>query len=729
MARRDEHDLHREIEAHLEIEADRLIAEGMVPEEARLAARRRFGNVTAVQERFYESHRWMWLDRQRQDLRAAVRSLARYPIAAGVALLSLGLGIGATTVTLTIRNVVFRKPPVLYQDPAGLSIVRVGRIDRPPVDRFGASTPVALYDAWQRDPALGPSIAAATPSRLRDVRTSDRTDTVRARVVTPNFFEVLGVNAELGVARRTAADSPPAVLSYRVWQNLFDARPDVVGASIWIENRPHTVVGVMPRQFWFSEMNSPIWTFLEPGELAADQGVQIIVRRPRGMSAALLEQRLQKELLEYASHLPAGERQIRIHAFGIEGTPMGNAMSLLLPYVLAASVLLTLVLAIANVAILMIAQWTGREHEIAIRASLGASRWRIVRALLTEATLIALGGGALGVCLTFALRGIVLHRTSADGGFFDVSIDPSVLIESAVVTLVAAVAIGLAPALYETRRLHANPLTTIAASDRGRQRWRHALVIVEITITVALLVEVGAMIDGYQRQTSAQLGFLTRPLLTARVENAGGVIEPRIVEALSRIPDVAGAAAATVVPLATPFGPLQSIAADAAGSRAVSAERTSIGVGFFETLGVPMRAGRAFTAQDSVTTRTAIVNEALATRLFPSHDAVGRSIWIGQTPYEVVGIAANYSNNPFEGPSYDAKVYVPLSQNAAELKRLQFVIRAKGDPSPLVQTIRREIRDLPGGSIVTSSFTFDQVIATGGQEMLVGTANAVHPTS
>jgi hypothetical protein len=206
------------------------------------------------------------------------------------------------------------------------------------------------------------------------------------------------------------------------------------------------------------------------------------------------------------------------------------------------------------------------------------------------------------------------------------------------------------------------------------------------------------------------------------VENAGGVIESRIVEALSRIPDVAGAAAATVVPLATPFGPLQSIAADAAGSRAVSAERTSIGVGFFETLGVPMRAGRAFTAQDSVTTRTAIVNEALATRLFPSHEAVGRSIWIGQTPYEVVGIAANYSNNPFEGPSYDAKVYVPLSQDLAELKRLQFVIRAKGDPSPLVQTIRREIRDLPGGSIVTSSFTFDQVIATGGQEMLVGTA-------
>ena len=724
MKRFTPNDFRDEIDAHLALETDRLIAEGMTPENARLAARRIFGNVTRVEERYYESHRWMWLDRLLQDLRAAARSVARYPIAAAVAVLSLALGIGATTVTLTIRNVVFRKPPLLYREPGELSIIRIGRIDRPPVDRFGASTPAVLYNAWQHDPALGPSVAAATPSRLRDVRTADRTDTLRVRAVTPNFFAVLGVDPELGVAR-AAADSPPAILSYRLWQKLFDGRSDVIGSSIWIESRPHVVVAVMPPRFWFSEMNSPIWTFFESGAPAADQTVQVVVRRPPHVTTPVLEQRLQKELQEYASHLPAGERHIRIHAFGIEGTPMGNAMSLLLPYVLAVSVLLTLLLAIANVAILMIAQWTAREHEIAIRASLGASRWRIVRALLTEATLIALGSGLLGVCFTFALRGIVLRRTTGDVGFFDLSIDPSVLIASAIITLAAGLAVGLAPALYETRGLHANPLTTMASSDRVRQRWRHALVVVEITITVALLVEVGAMIDGYQRQTAAQLGFLTRPLLTARVENGGGVSEARVVEALRRLPEVESAAAATVVPLATPFGPLQPIAPDAAASRAVNAERTSIGVGFFETLGVTLRAGRIFTTHDSIATRTVIVNEALAARLFPSRDGVGRSIWIAQTPYEIIGIVANYSNNPFESPSYDAKLYVPLSNEPAELQRLQFLIRAKGDPSPLVQTIRREIRDLPGGSVVTNAFTFDQVIATGGQEMLVGTAPLV----
>ena len=265
MSTRD--DLPDEIRAHLEIEADRLIADGMTPDGARLAARRAFGNVARVEERFYESHRWMWLDRLRQDVRGASRGAARYPIGAAVAVLSLALGIGATTVTLTIRNVVFRKPPLLYHQPDELSIVRIGRIDRPPADRLGASTPGVLYNAWHDDPALGPSMAAATPSRLRDVRTVDRTDTLPVRAVTPNFFAVLGVDPEFGVARSTTADSPPAILSYRVWQRLFDGRSDVLGASIWIENRPHTVVAILPPRFWFWEMTSPIWTSFAPALL------------------------------------------------------------------------------------------------------------------------------------------------------------------------------------------------------------------------------------------------------------------------------------------------------------------------------------------------------------------------------------------------------------------------------------------------------------------------------
>ncbi len=224
-------------------------------------------------------------------------------------------------------------------------------------------------------------------------------------------------------------------------------------------------------------------------------------------------------------------------------------MSFVLPYVLGTAVLLTLLIACANVAILMIAQWTAREHEIAIRASIGASRGRIVRSLLTESVLVSVCGGILGVCATFALRGWIL-RNSGNGTFFDLSIDVRILVQTAVIALATGIAAGVAPALYETRRLHTNPLRTIATSDRIRQRWRHALVVFEIAVTIALLVVTTTMIDGYWRTSHAEVGFATGPLLTAQIENRNGVRSRQIVEALTGIPGVAAASASTLIPFA-----------------------------------------------------------------------------------------------------------------------------------------------------------------------------------
>ncbi len=206
---------------------------------------------------------------------------------------------------------------------------------------------------------------------------------------------------------------------------------------------------------------------------------------------------------------PAGERDVRLLVSGIEGTPIGRQVALFLPYLLGTSVLLTLLIACANVAILLIAQWTTREHEIAIRASIGASRGRIVRALLTESVLIALCASVLGVCVTLILRTWVLRSAggAADDMFFDLSLDGRLFLQAAGVAFITGVLAGIAPALYETRRLHGNPMRTIATSDRVRQRWRHSLVVLEITITVALLVETAAMIDGYLRARSAQMGY------------------------------------------------------------------------------------------------------------------------------------------------------------------------------------------------------------------------------
>ncbi|HEY7500005.1 MAG TPA: ABC transporter permease [Vicinamibacterales bacterium] len=654
----------------------------------------------------------------RQDLRSAIRNLRRYPIAAIVAVLSLAAGIGATTVTLTVRNVLFRKPPALYQDPGQLSRVQVGTLDRP-IYPIGNPVPAPLYIRWSD--ALGPAIGGAAPTRERDVRLDGRVEPIGVRPVTANMFDLLGVQPALGrplSSDRARAEGRPAILSYRVWLEYFDARSDAIGRTFWIDNQPHVAIGVMPERFWLSSMGSPIWTELDPRMLGSDDAVEAIVRRPAGVTAAMLEAQLRGPLADYARTLPENRRQLVLKASGVEGTPIAHQMSIALPYLLATSVLLTLLIACANVAILMIAQWTARQHEIAIRASIGASRGRIVRSLLTESVVVASLGGALGMCVVLALRGWIVSRGGQ--GFYDLTIDSSVLVQTMAIALLTGVAAGLAPALYETRTLHGNPLRLIASSDRVRQRLRHSLVVFEITVTVALLVVTSSMVDGYLRTLDAESGYSSHSLITARVENSGGVAVARLLDVFRAVPGVASAAASTSVPFSG-RGTMEHVAVDGAGNGAVTAERAAVTPDFFSTLGVSIRAGRAFSITDTAGTQAAILTDSLASRLLPGRTAVGARVWIGQTPYDIVGTVADYSSNVLRPLGSEPRIFVPMRADARDARRMSFAIRAHGDPAALVQQIRREARDATPGNIASAE-TMDQIVTIVGQEILVGTA-------
>jgi len=717
--RRSDDDFADEIDAHLALEIERFVAGGLTPDEARLAARRQFGSVAAAKERFYESRRLPWLDHLVQDVRDAARSVAKYPVAAGVAVISLAGGIGATTAALTIRDVVFRKPPALYRAPDELSRLQVGSPSNP-IRPIGNPVPGRLYAIW-RDTAAGAALAAATPARMRDVRSSDRTETARIRSVTPEFFSVLGVDAAIG---STASSATSAVLSHNVWQLIFGGRADVIGQPLWIDNQPFVVAGVLPERFWFSTMDSAVWTQLDAGGVLAEPGLDVVARRQPGVAPAALENQLQIGLAAYASGLPAPERQLQIKASGVGGTPMGHMMPVALPWMLGTAVLLTLLIACANVAILVIAQWTAREHEIAIRASLGASRSRVVRALVTESVVIAALGGLFGICATMALRGLMVRNGGPFLRLYDLSIDPRILFQSVLITIFTGVVSGIGPALLETRRLHGNPMRTLSCSDRVRQRWRHALVVMEIAVTVALLVLTGSMVTIYRDQLKQDVGFRTHPLIAMRVENSGGVPTSRVLQVVKQMTGVAAAAASTSIPFLA-SGPLEPVSADAAGSRALRAERGAIDPDYFATIDVPMRAGRAFTSSDSPESRTAIVNELLAARLFPDGDAVGRHIWIDRAPYEVVGVVAQYLNATLQPRERDPKVFVPLVTARTDAHTMTFVVRASGEPAPVATAMRREIRKAADGNAVGTLFTFDQVIAIGSQETLVGTAPLV----
>jgi predicted permease len=711
---RSDADFSAEIESHISAEIDRLVDEGFSPEDARSAAYRRFGNVAITRERFYESKRIVWFDSLLQDVRAAARSIAKYPVTTTIAILSLAGGIGSTAAMLMVRDAIFVKPPPLYHQPELLATIGIATPQRP-----GGLPHAQLYLKWAQSPDLQPGIAAAAASDSDvDVRIENRLETVDVRPVTPSLFDLLGVFPAIG---RTFASGVPGavsetqsvILDHRIWKTLFDGRPDILGQTVWMAERPYSVIGVMPERFWFADMGPTIWTTLDPEGLAPDQSLRVVFRRTPALSRAALEARLQRDVDAYAAGLPEAERQMRTRVRDIRGTPMAEQMALAIPWILATAVVLTLIIACANVAILVFAQWTAREREIALRASLGASRGRIVRLLVTESVAVAILGGVLGTAAAFALRGLILRNSGPAVALFDLAIEPALLIRTAVITILAGILAGVGPALIETHRLHANPLRALT-SERVRQRWRHALVVVEITVTVALLVVASALLDGYRRTFSTDLGFSTRRLLTARVENPDGVPIGTIVNIINRVPGVALSAAGSTAPVAG-VGPHQVVSADAAGSNPVVAERVSIGEGFFETLGVSLRSGRQFTGAEA---DAAIINETLARRLFPQGSPVGRQIWIAGQRREIVGLVADHATVALR--RFTPGVYVPLS-SSENPRRMQFLVRAMDNPSAMVTAVRRAITTAAPGTKVTSAFALDDIIAVGAQEVLVTT--------
>ena len=323
--RRDE-EFAREIRAHVDIETARLIEEGMAPDQARAAARRAFGNVTRAQERFYERGRLPWIDHLRQAVRSAISNIRHYPVAALVAVVSLAGGIGATTVTLMVRDVLFHQAPPLYVDPPTISRVQIGTPERP-VMPIGGYVPAALYAGW-RDTLDFPIAAAGLARGERDLRVERRTESVAVRQVTPEFFDLLGIRPEIGrllaPGDAMAGGPAPAVLSYRIWERVFDRRPDAIGRAIWIDNQPYTIAGVLPRPFWFSDWGSPVWTRLDPRPVPPDEGLEMIVRRPPQLSPALLDARLQAGLPSTRAAFPRLCR-IPVDAVpGVEGTRLAS---------------------------------------------------------------------------------------------------------------------------------------------------------------------------------------------------------------------------------------------------------------------------------------------------------------------------------------------------------------------------------------------------------------------
>ena len=647
-----------------------------------------------------------------RDFRNALRRIQKYPIMCVVAIVSLAAGIGATTAMLTIRTAMFRNPPPLSPNPNELFEVFMPTVER----AYRAEVPAGVFSLWADETRMVSGIAAARSAIARDVRTPDGPTMAIVRAVTPGVFSVLGVAPIIG----RMSDLSTVVLSYRFWQHTFGGRPDTLGSVVRIDGTAYIVAGVMPERFWVFDTDTDIWTTLDMDRLPGDVLLAVIVRRRPDVTPGMLTQSFQSDVLRYISTQPAMDRKARVQIVQMEGTPMGHAIAPAAVWVLAACVVLTLIIACTNVAVLVIAQWTSREREIAIRAALGAGRWRIVRGLVAESLLLAVFGGMLGVCATFILLAAALRHAPETVHLFDFSIDSGVLMRIALITIFSGILAGLAPALYETRRLQVDPLRRIP-SDRVRQRWRNALVVTEITVTIALLVVTSTMVDSYRRAVSADLGFDVRHLLAAAVEAPQGARIPEIRERLLALPGVIATAATTTPAMSRP-AKRQRVALDGAGTNAMMADSAFVSPDFWTTLGIPIRVGRTFVAGEvgQSAAPVAVINAALAERMWPGRNPISMQLWTEGRRYDVIGVAADYRNMPLSPPA--PAVYLPISPSEP-ITRITFYVRAAADPANLVQAVRDAIRGVAVDHIVSRVFTLQSVVEIIGEEILT----AVYP--
>jgi predicted permease len=721
MTRRSEDDFAREIDAHLALEADRLIADGVDPAEARDRARRAFGNVTRAQERFHEARRIGWLEDLWRDVRSAWRNVRRNPISAAVIVLSLAGGIGAATIALVVRNVIFYNPPPLYQAPDELAKVQAAPRDRP-ILPAGSDPPAALVTRWRE--VLGDRLAASIAGRPAEMARHGGVDQVVVRAVTPNLFALLGIRPEVGrlfdPGRSGVAGE--AVLGYGMWQQAFGGRADIAGTTIRLNGRPVTIVGVAPQRFWFSGMGDQLWVAVDPRLIPGDTDLEVIVRRRPGMSNAALTATLQRGLDAHNRERAPNAPALHMRVSPVRGTPMGAQMSLALPYIFGFAVTLILFLGCANAAILLIAQWTARETDTAVRSSLGAGRGRLIRALLTEAVLLSTTAGVGSVLAALGVRWWIATRSGSDQTMFDLSIPPHVIGNALLISIGAGMLAALAPALYETARLQTNPLRGLQASDRTRHRWSNALVIAEISVTVGLLVMTTSMVTAYQRIRNARFGFDTSHIAVTILTNPNGIAVRPLLDRARAVPGVRTAAMAVNVPL---FGgrSRQDVATNAAGDGATRVETTAITSDFFATFAVAMREGRAFDEHEGPESGVAIINETLAQRLFGRGPFAGRQLWIDNVPHAVVGVVRDYATSWTEFDAVTPKAFVPLAPQHQAARGLVLVAQADGNPTALLQPLQRAIRTAGDrDTAVTSSYTYSGMLGIISNEWLVSIA-------
>jgi predicted permease len=658
----------------------------------------------------------------RQDVKYALRGFRRDWGLTLIAVVILALGIGANTAVFSIVNPLVLRPLPFPESDRLAWIANIGT-----TGLSGRTFRVDVFEAFQRNTQSFGELSAyfaffgyggqtltgrGEPERLMAVD------------VAPRFFEVLGVNPARGrlfTAEEHARGGPrAALLGHRLWQRRFAGDPALVGSAITINGEPVTVVGIMPETFDFSSIFTP--------GTNVDIFVPAVldVMRPWGNTLSVVGRlkpgvTLAEARAEFTTMLPRLRRENdRLGGFGAVLTDLKDQVSGRMRrslLVLWAAVGCVLLIVCANLANLLLARASARSREFAVRIALGAGRGRLVRQLLTEGTLLALAGAALGVPLAY---GLTAWLTSGDTLSLPllhyVRVDATALIVTAVVALGTGLLFATVPALKVSAR---TPQSALQEQSRGsvdsaRHAWvRRSLVVVEIALAAVLLVGAGLLVRSFIQLLDVQLGFEPTRAVAARIELQGQVpneqqaaLRSELVRRVSGLPGVEAAGLTDALPLDR--NRTWNIYVD--GHQYPNNQRPGtfvyiVGPGYFRAMGIPMKAGRDFSDNDlpdakgqAPRPRPVIINETVARVLYPGLDPIGRPAMTGGSPLTIVGVAADVRQTSLDEAPV-AQMYLALAQGGGAGADL--IVRTALPTTSLIPTLRRTLSEIDSRLMAT----------------------------
>jgi putative ABC transport system permease protein len=741
-------DLDRELHSDLELEEEEQRERGLSADEARSAAHRAFGNTTLIKEQTREAWGVVSFETFLQDLRYGVRQLWRSPGFAITAVLTLAIGIGANLAIFGIIDTVLLRP-LAYPEPD--RIVQLEKV-APAASSYSASIP--LFLVWSRHYDVLQSIAAYSvlPTGF-NLAQRDQAERVPGLRVSADFFRVLGVEPRLGRNFSPDDDRPGAqdvvLLTDSLWHRRYNRNPAIVGKTIEVDGQPSTVIGILPPGFQFLAVQPTmgaieLWTPLHMPSASRDPSgtLQCIARLKHGVTLEQAAARMTALSRQLAAQLPSAfPSNGAVALLPLQQRVTEDVRPALLLF--SAAVVLVLLIACVNIANLLLARLSDRAAEIAVRASLGASRLRLFRQLLTENLVLALAGGIAGVVVAWLCNRLLLVAAPVTlTRFGSDAPDWRILLFAVSISLCAGLLFGVLPALRITRSeaggTRPASLSRRVTAGRNRRRLSSALIVVETALSLMLLAAAGLLLQSFMNLQRLDPGFNYDRLTTFETTLPGAKYRDPLTlqrfinstqQQILRLPGVQSAASVSTLPtqptLNFPFT-IVGTSNLAPGQASGENDYLLVSAGYFLSMQIPILEGRPIEPSDTQgSPGVVVINRAMARRYWPHESPIGKQIVIAQNlgpewadqPRQIVGVVGDITTDEVADPPVPT-MYTPFAQAPPHLVSilvdvlpLRWLVRTTADSSGFTNQLAAAVLDVDAQQPIAEVRTMRQVFA------------------